>query len=97
MGIKWCRKCSNLWKSKKINPVACPKCKSRRWFREKLPTKIFKYGFNFKTGESRIIILPKDKLEATNMMQSLRRAKAKNPRLVITPRAEGLLVELLQY
>ena len=97
MGIKLCRKCSYVWKSWKPNPVACPKCQSTRWFRDKLPTQVSKYGIPSEPGQVKMILYAKDINILKKLKGALLTAKAKNPRLKVTPRAEGLLVEYVRF
>ena len=90
--IETCLVCGHKWIRAVARPKRCPACRSTIWFRV-LIKKVPKQGIKIDLlpGERRIYGLDKKTIRA------IRSAKAKNPRLKITPRAGWVEVEEVRF
>ena len=91
---KKCLKCSHTWLSFVLNPNQCPKCKSKRWNRDKkAPGRKPEFNINVLPGHNMLFRWSSDDDRDYRLNKAIYAAQRKNPRLKVTARADGVLVE----
>jgi hypothetical protein len=91
--VKKCLKCDHVWWAHVISPNQCPKCKSRRWNRDKKsPGRKPEFNINVLPGHNMLFRWSKDDARDQRLNRAIYAAQRKNPRLVAQARADGILI-----